>query len=258
MAVQKTDAIVIGYYPLGEADRIVVFYTRDHGKVRAVAKGIRKLKSRLCGKLELLTHGVLVFFERANSQLHIVDSFDITESFQTLREDLLKMAYCSYIAELIGQIKPEGDPDPDTFDLIMNIMLMMKTSTDPEMLTRAFEIRLLTAEGLGPKLDSCAICSSGVDEKRIGFSVSAGGILCGKCSQLHPSVYSVSKGTIELMKRMQRTPISFIPRLKISALNRQELKKTLPDFISFHVELGSLHSLDFLTSIETEYKGRIW
>lgn len=252
MAVQKTKAIVIGYYPLGETDRIIVFYTRDHGKIRAVARGIRNIKSRLSGRLEILTYGNLVFFERVDKDLHTVNSFDIIESFQELREDLLKMTYCSYLAELIQKVEPESEANFGTFDLMLNIMLMMETTDDPEVLARAFEIRLLTEAGLSLRLDSCTACSSDIDNSNPGFNVSAGGVLCSKCSQSDPRTIFISRGTLELMKRIQQAPLKLIPRLRISEVNRQELKKILSGFISFHIDIESLHSLSFLESITRE------
>jgi len=254
MPVQKTKAIVLGYHPLGEADRIVTFYTKDFGKVRAVARGVRKVRSRLCGKLEILTCGDLVFFEKIDKDLHVVNSFDIVEPFQVLREDLLKMAYCSYLAELVQQVESLGVPGADTFELVLDIMFMMKTTDDPEMLARTFEIRLLTSAGLSPQLDSCVACSSDIgNASALDFNVAKGGVLCGECSMTRQnSVISISRGTLELMKRMQRTPLELIPRLKILEISRRELRKVLESFISFHIDSGRLRSLDFLASIEND------
>ena len=259
MPVQKTKAIVLGYHPLGEADRIVIFHTKDFGKIRAVARGVRKVKSRLCGRLEILTCGDLVFFERINKDLHVVNSFDIAESFQVLREDLLKMAYCSYLAELIQQVESPGVPSADTFELLLDIMFMMKAANDPEMLARVFEIRLLTSAGLSPHLDTCVACSGNIDDVGAGhssaleFNVARGGVLCSECSMARQaSVISISRGTVELMKRMQRTPLELIPRLKILETSRRELRRALRSFISFHIDSGPLRSLDFLASIEKD------
>lgn len=230
MPVHKTRAIVLGYHALGEADRIVVFHTRDFGNVRAVARGARKVKSRLCGRLEILTCGDLVFYERPGKDLHVINSFDIVEPFQVLREDLMKMAYCSYLAELLQKTDASGDPDSDTFGLMLNIMSMMKTTDDPEMLARVFEIRLLTNAGLSPQLDSCLRCSRDIgEETSLGFDVAGGGIVCSECRKTlrQASAVSISRGTVELMKRMQQAPLELVSRLRILENNRRELKKVL-------------------------------
>ena len=255
MPVQKTKAIVLGYHSLGEADRIVTFYTRDFGKIRAVARGVRKVRSKLMGRLEILTCGDLVFFERMNKDLHIVNSFDIIEPFQVLREDLLKMAYCSYIAELIQQVEFEGEVDADTFDLVLKIMFMMKAVDDPEILARTFEIRFLTSAGLSPQLDSCVACTrhiEGQNPQKLRFNIARGGVLCSKCSQSDSYAISVSRGTLELMKRIQQSPLELIPRLRLLEVARRELRKILSSFISFHTDSRRLRSLDFLASIERD------
>ncbi len=255
MAVQKTKAIVIGYHPLGEADRIVVFLSEDFGNVRAVARGIRKVKNRLCGRLEILSCGSLVFYERPGKDLHVVNSFDTIESFQVLREDLMKMTYCSYLAELVQRVDLSGEPDSDVFELLLGVMFMMKATDDPEMLARVFEIRFLTGAGFSPQLDSCLECSRDVgNATSLGFSVSRGGVLCSECNSTagQTSVFSISRGTVEMMKRMQRTSLELIPRLRVLENNRRELKKVLRSFISFHMDIGRLRSLDFLASIEDD------
>ena len=260
MAVQKTKAIVIGHHPLGESDRIIVFHTEDFGNLRAVARGVRKVKNRLCGKLEILICGGLVFYERPGKDLHVINSFDIIESFQVLREDLMKMAYCSYLAELVQRTDSSGDPDSDTFELLLDVMFMMKTTDDPEMLARVFDIRFLTSAGLSPQLDSCLGCSCDIGgATSLVFSVARGGILCGECKDTggRDSAFPISRGTVELMKRMQRTPLELIPRLRILENNRRELKKILRNFISFHLDVGRLRSLDFLASIENDATLRI-
>ncbi len=251
MALHKTHAIIIGLYPLGEADKIVVFYTRDYGKIRTVAKGARKLKNKLVGKLELLSYGILVYYERVNRDLHIINSFDVIETFQAIRENLLKIAYCSYIAELVQHVKLEGEIDPDTFDMMINIMSMMKTSNDPELITRVFELRLLEKLGFSPCLEFCAICTKDVKSLNVGFSVPNGGILCKDCSSLNAVSLYISRGTLELMKKMLQIQLDLIPRLRISQLNRLEIRRLLSGFILFHVDIGKLNSLEFLKSIET-------
>jgi len=268
MAVQKTEAIVIGHYALKETDKIIVFYSKEYGRIRAVAKGVRRLKSKLCGRMEIMTHGILVFYERENKDLHIVNSFDTIETFQDLRENLVKFTYCSYFAELIQQVEPENEANVEIFNLLLYMMLMMKTNNDPEMLARAFEINLLEKIGLSPRLDSCTLCSSNLSffqkslSKKLGynfnqasglkisFSVSEGGILCDDCSKAVPNCIFISRGTLELMKRIQQTPLDLITRLRISQTNRLELKKVLSEFISFHIDIRNLRSLAFLDSLD--------
>lgn len=254
MSVQKTKAVVIGYHLLGEVDKIVIFCTRDFGNIRAVAKGVRKVKSRLCGRMEILTYGEMVFYRRENKELHIVNSFDIIESFQILREDLLKMAYCSYLAELIQQIELPEMPNTELFDLFLDILYMMKNSDDPEILVRAFEIRVLSNAGFNPNLDSCVVCSDEIRGINLLFDIEKGGVICGKCgSQNKIQTTSISLGTLELMRKMQQNSLEFITRLRMLESSRRELRRLLSNYIAFHLDSKHFRSLEFLASMEGEH-----
>ena len=107
MPVQKTHAIVIRSYPLGEFDKIIIFYTADFGKVRAVARGVKRPKSRFGGSLELLNCGSLVFFERPNKDLQIVNDFDLIDAFDGIKADFDRTIYGCYLAELVDAIESD-------------------------------------------------------------------------------------------------------------------------------------------------------
>ncbi|HGE73078.1 TPA: DNA repair protein RecO [Candidatus Poribacteria bacterium] len=252
MSLKRSNAIVIGHYSLGEADKIIVFFTRDYGKVRAVARGAKRLKNRLSGRTEIFTYGDLIYFERVGKDLHTINSFDIIESFQKIKEDLLKMAYCSYIADLIQHVTPESEPDPDTFDLMLSAMYLIESTADAEMVVRAFEIRLLERIGLNPRLDSCIICSGEINDNTPKFSIQSGGVICGKCAKLGHHAFNISYESLEIMRKMANIPLEVIPSLNILESNRQEIKKILMGFLSFHVDMKNLRSLGFLESMEKD------
>ena len=252
MALKRSEAIVIGHYPLGETDKIVVFFTKDYGKIRAVAKGVRRLKSKLCGRVEMLTHGDLIFFERVSKDLHSVNSFDIIETFQKLREDLLKIAYCSYMAELIQRVTSDGEPDSEIFELMLNTMSVIEKSDAPEIFVRVFEIKLLEKLGLNPRLDSCIVCSGEINDENPRFNIQSGGVVCDKCSSSGHHALVISRSTLDLMRRVQEIPFELLTLLETSEISKQEMKKLLSGFISFHVDVKNLRSLSFLESIERE------
>src|SRR3972149_11026797 len=98
MGLRRTEAIVIGGHNLAEADRIIPFYTREVGVVRAVAQGARRIRSRFVGSLELFTHGHLIYFERPNRTLHSINEFAVLHAFPALREDLDRLAHAALAA----------------------------------------------------------------------------------------------------------------------------------------------------------------
>src|SRR5438876_11808691 len=112
MAVEKSSAIVIGSFALGESDRVVTFFTRRFGKVRGVAKAARKMKSRFGSALELFTEGEIVFFDGGRSELVQVDHFDITQPFAGVRDDLERLGQAAWMADCVARLTAVREPSP--------------------------------------------------------------------------------------------------------------------------------------------------
>src|SRR5919198_6306381 len=109
MGIERTPALVIGRFPLGESDRVVTFFTRRFGKVRGVAKAARRTRSRFGSALELFTLGELIFFDTGRSELVRVDHFDITRPFDRVREDLDRLAQAAWMIECVARLTAERD-----------------------------------------------------------------------------------------------------------------------------------------------------
>lgn len=260
MPVQTTKAIVIKSQSLGEVDKIISFYTSDFGKVRAVARGIKRPKSRYGGSLELLNYGDLVFFFRPHKDLQIINSFDILDSFNILKDDLTKTAYAFYIVELMDAMGVEGKVNDIAFQLTLRALSTMESIIHPELLIHAYELQLMSLMGFRPQLQKCVGCSNDVTGKIFRFSSPLGGMLCSKCfykdasavrsAKRQSSVTSlpISRGTCELMKRMQTLDLSLVQRISASDSVKRELKKALSAFISFQLE-RQFKSLDFIDNI---------
>lgn len=252
MPILDTKAIVIRNQILAEADKIITFYTLKFGKVRAVAKGARKPKSRYSGCLELLSCGDLLFFARPNKELHSINSFDISESFFQIREDLTKIACGSYMAELVDKISQENQADTQIFGLLHLTLLAMKNAQDPELLLRAFEINLLSLCGFEPELGNCVKCGAELElmsadfseplesigsgkTGRIGFSYKRGGAVCGKCAYRDSDAFDISFGTLKLMKNLKRVSPELALRFRTTEKVKQELKAALSNFTVYHL-----------------------
>src|SRR5690349_19706901 len=119
MALGKSAALVVVSFPLGESDRIITFFSREHGKVRGVAKASRRMRSRFGGALELFTLGQLVFFDTGRSELVRVDHFDVLEPFARVREDLDRLAQASWIVECAARLTAERDPHAGLYGLLV-------------------------------------------------------------------------------------------------------------------------------------------
>jgi DNA repair protein RecO (recombination protein O) len=176
--VYRDRGVVLRTHKLGEADRIVVILTAEHGKVRAVAKGVRKTKSRFGSRLEPLSHVSLLLYR--GRELDVVNQADSVESPRELRDDLDRLTQGIALLEVIDQLTPDREPVPELYRMLVGAMRTLATSAS-ELVVPAFYWKLLAAEGVRPELDRCVSCGSA--EALVAFDLGEGGVLCRSCRQ---------------------------------------------------------------------------
>jgi len=157
MPLHSADALILRTYKLGEADRIVVFLTRDRGKRRGVARGARRTRSRFLGTLEPMTCVRMGYFEREHRELVSLDYAEIVVS-PLSTEVPEALAYVGYFAELLDEWAPEGDPNERLYRLGVSVVHALTTGVPPERLARYFEFWLLKLQGVYPSVARCASC----------------------------------------------------------------------------------------------------
>ena len=200
MPLHTTEAIVIGGHNLGEADRIIPFFTRQLGKVRAVARGARRIRSRYGGSLELFTLGQLVFFELPNRTLHKINEFSAVEPFAELKADLGRLGRGAYLVELAGASVEEAEPNEEIFLLLRDALRLLVLHDDPRLL-RAFEIRLLRIVGYLLELYRCLICRSMLEHSaEPAISPTRGGLVCSRCRPRAQDSLPISLESLEFLR----------------------------------------------------------
>ena len=177
MALRSDQGIVLRGYSFGEADRIVVLLSPNHGKIRTVAKGLRKTKSRFGGRLEPLTHVDLVLYEGRN--LDTITQVSVIAAFPKLRLDLDAVLVAGTMAEAVDKVAVEGEPSHRLFLLLQRGLKAVENGARGHDLVTAFLLRLMDALGLAPALNHCASC--GRDEDLNRFSLAGGGTICDSC-----------------------------------------------------------------------------
>ena len=176
MSLYRDRGVVLRTYKLGEADRIVVLVTSGHGKVRAVAKGIRRTKSRFGGRLEPLSHVDLLFYE--GRELDIVTQAETIEPWRPLHEDLNCLAQGMAMAEATEQVAQEREPSEALYRMLVGALRTLAARSGP-LVVAAFYWKLLSLDGAGPVLDFCASCgSSPPASPLVAFDIAEGGALC--------------------------------------------------------------------------------
>lgn len=241
----KTEGIIIRVRDYNEADRIVTLFSRDYGKVQAIAKGCRKLKSKNRGIIQLFTYGDFVLYRGRN--LDTITQCAGKEAFNALREDLDRMAYGAYIAELLDGFITSGEPHHDIFYLTLVCMHLL-TAEDPELVTRAFETRLMDFLGYRPHLDNCVHCGGPLEGVRIAFSSSMGGSLCDACAAHDRDSLKCAVGTVNMLKQLGTWDIRKLKVLKMNIQTRREIAEIMRAYISQRLD-KKIKTADFLQTL---------
>ena len=175
------DAVVLRTYKSGEADRVVVLWTRQHGKVRVLAKGVRKTTSRLGATLETLAY-VHVDLVKTRGEFYIARHVAHREHLATLRGSYPRISAGYAVVEAVDAIPSDGVPDEEIFDLLTRVLLTLDDDTyEPALVPASFYLRLLGLDGSEPVIDSCVNC--GRPGPLVAFDAEIGGTLCDHCRQ---------------------------------------------------------------------------
>src|SRR3954463_10191677 len=191
----RDHAIVLRTIKLGEADRIITLVTLGHGKVRAVAKGVRKTKSRFGSRLEPLSHVSLLLY--AGRELDIVTQAETVDHFRTIREDLPRMSSAMALLEAVDQVSQERESNPRLYQMLLGALRSL-AATDAPLLVPAFFWKLLSIEGAHPLLDQCATGGAAKPAELVAFDLTEGGALCRTCRRGGP----VSAEALALIRRI--------------------------------------------------------
>ena len=249
MPLHSTEAIVIGSHDLAEADRIVVFYTKASGKVRAVAAGARRMRTRFGGSLQLFTRGRLVYFERPNRTLHKVNEFAVLQPHRVLREDLDRLILASSTVEAVAGGVEEEEAFPDLYDLLADGLDLLDETTRPVLITQGFVLHLLRLLGYLPEFWECVHCRTAVSPHQDAFlSPSHGGLLCRRCRPSVADGIPVSPAALGFLRGAVNSTLRVIDRVSILPQVLQEVTEILQAFLR-HVLGRPLRSADFLTRL---------
>lgn len=271
----RTEAVVLRRHDLGETDRILTLFTPDHGKVRAVAKGVRRIKSRLAGHVELFSR-VDVLLARGRS-LDIVTQAEVRDPFLALRGDLWKSAYAAHAAELVDRFAEERHDGPDSrvlFDLLVGalhfydrlgipvpaapegapvVAVPPVEVADPDAATgpaarlaaRAVELKALGVLGYAPELHVCVRCMERLRPVGNFISAAAGGTLCPGCARGDGAARPVSVAAIKAMRLLRTEPFATACRLRLADEDVRDIELALRAHLSVTLE-RSLRTADVL------------
>jgi DNA repair protein RecO (recombination protein O) len=180
---------------LGEADRIVTLMTERHGKVRAVAKGVRRTRSKFGSRLEPLSHVALLGWQ-GRSDLDIVDQVEVIDANRVVREDLDRVTVALSMLEVVDQVGQERHANPRLYEMVVGAVAALAIRNSP-MVAAAFFLKVLALEGTAPHLSSCVACGEDDAGSLVAFDSIEGGVLCRQCRRGRP----LSASGLTLLRR---------------------------------------------------------
>jgi len=229
-----TESVILKGRDYGEADRILIVFSREKGKLSCIAKSARKPKSNLRGATQLFCHSRLSL--SGSKGLLTVTQGETMDSFWGLRDNLDKIAYASYLAELVDGALPEGKPQEKLFILLVAAFTLLDAVEDHELIARYFELKLLGILGYKPQLSSCTVCGRGLAGSRFSLLPSRGGIVCASCNRLSDDGIPMSNGAIATMERMFHQELPKWFNLKLGPAYRQELENAIGIYMDYYLE----------------------
>lgn len=242
----KSEALVLKSRPLGEADRLITFLSWDFGKITAVAKGSRKIKSKLASGVDLFTYGTYQFYRGRG--LAIVTGVEVKEHFICFRQNPDLYPYGLYFIELTDRLIPENGLCPEVCNLLLEGWRLLTETPDLSLLIRAFELKLLQISGYSPFFEGCLQC--GAIQATV-FSVSRGGLFCLKClgKKKFAEGLPLQPGTVALAKTLLKMPLKQIQVIRSQPQQKQELVRVTESFLQYHLQIGPLNSLNYLKTL---------
>ena len=249
--VYSSPAIVLRQRKLGDADKIVTLYTANFGKVDAVAKGVRRLTSRLAGSVEPLSHGS--FMLAHGRSLDIITQAQPIETFQPLRDDLGRLSHALYAAELIDRATEERSENFALYRLLLDTLRRLAQNYDQDVVLRFFEMSLLGELGYRPELLQCVICHDPSKDECRYISPSAGGIVCSDCRPPEIVLHGITPHALQVLRVLQFGSFRQVEELQPDAQLGEELERHLRD--AFHYALErDVRSASFLDLVRRRFR----
>jgi len=243
----RLEAVVLRHADWGEADRLLSLYSRERGKVRAVAKGARRIKSRKAEHLEPFTRLVLQLAK--GRDLPIVTQADTLEAYLPLREDLLLTGYAAYVVELVDRFTYEGESESyPIYRLLVETLGRLASGADPWTALRYYEVHLLDHLGFRPQLFECANCAARIEAVDQFFSPAAGGVLCPRCGTGLPGAWPITMDALRYLRHFQRSDYADAQRAQPGPESRAETETLMQKYFT-HILERALNSPDFLKQI---------
>ncbi|MBM4430096.1 MAG: DNA repair protein RecO [Chloroflexi bacterium] len=248
----RSEAVVLRHSDFGEADRLLTVYTPHLGKLRLLAKGVRKPTSRKAGHLESFTRTQLLVARGRN--LDIITQAQMVEPYRGLRQDLWRMSHAYYVGELVDRFSEEQGENQPLYRLLCDVLGWVCTSANLAITMRFFELHLLGVVGYRPQLFQCLTCHAPIEPVVNFFSVEEGGALCPRCGEGRPGARPIGLGSLKVLRYLQTREYTDCVRLQLQAGTEAEVEDILQKYLVYLLE-RRLKSVEFLDMLRAQMSG---
>ena len=252
--VYKTPAIVLRQRKLGDTDKILTLYSANLGKLDAVAKGVRKARSRLAGHVEPLTHAT--FLLAKGKTLDIVTQVETIESFQPLRDDLERLSRALYVCELLDRFIEPREENFGLYRLLLDTLRRVAVRDDIDGPVRYYEMALLDALGYRPEVEECVVCRAPLQAVLNFWSAAAGGAVCPDCRGEEAAVRPISVNAVKLLRLMQHGGFTDVARVYIDPELSDELERAMREYVRWVLE-RDVRSASFIDTLRKRRPVRV-
>ena len=233
--IQKTEGIVIKTQRFRETSRIVTLFTKKFGKIKVIAKGIRRPNSRFGSSLELFTNCNITFYKREGKDLYTISEGNVVHPFTELKSNLESFAYAIPILEFLNLAKPKESINPQLYKLALETLGLMEKSESKnkfQLFLLAYLLKSLSYIGYEPEFSKCIKCKCSTDNSV--FSIGGGGILCEKCGV--GETFCLSRGSLTILRKLKREGLDGVTNLVLSKEQAREITELLKKFFLYHIE----------------------
>jgi DNA repair protein RecO (recombination protein O) len=202
------DAILLEVADLQEADRVVSFLARDHGKRRGAARGAKRKYSRYAGQLQPLAQVRVRWIEKTGRDLVRIDSIELLRAPKRLAGDLEGILLGAYVGESVATFAPEGEPAEKLYRLLDSVLVALEAGAERPLALRYFESWLLRLAGIFPRPDVCPLCGRALAEAGAALAASGEALLCRACAGENPASLPVSDAALAFWRRIGRESLA--------------------------------------------------
>ncbi|MBN2541578.1 DNA repair protein RecO [bacterium] len=225
MPIIKTNCFILRGIKYKESSKIVTAYSQDYGKLSLLARGARRIKSKLGSGLDLFSYSEIIFYKRENREIYTVSNAEVIDPYSSIKNDMDKFNVASCISELIISLTPREHENEYIFDLLRKAFAYLDSAVefDPQLLSIIFGFKLAVLLGYKPMLHSCVVCKNKTSTQNLYFSPSSGGIVCPDCTAEVRDRVKIDVDDVKYMEAFMGRTFESLGELRLSSVIKKKL-----------------------------------